>query len=78
MRQQYGLEVVFARQHVRAIVPSAAQARLLQVPRCAALLEVCRIGFDHRHRAIERTVTTYRGDRYDFTMTIRRDTSLRE
>ncbi|MBZ6079152.1 GntR family transcriptional regulator [Microvirga puerhi] len=78
MRRQYGVEVVFARQHVRAVAPTAAQARLLQVSRNAPLLEVCRIGFDPRHRAIERAVTTYRGDRYDFFMTIRRDATPRE
>ncbi|MBJ3783107.1 GntR family transcriptional regulator [Devosia sediminis] len=67
LQSRYGIEIAFTRQTIRAIVASAEQRRLLGTPRTAALLEVTRINFDARHRPIERGVSIYRGDRYDFT-----------
>jgi len=67
LKTRYGIEIAFVRQNIRAIVPTAEQRRLLGVPKASALLQVTRVNYDARHRAVERGVSIYRGDRYDFT-----------
>ncbi|MGW5349771.1 GntR family transcriptional regulator [Streptomyces sp. NPDC004031] len=62
-----------ADQTVRATVVDAAQARLLKVPPQFPALHVERLTRDARGRAVERAVSLYRADRYDFHFTITRE-----
>ncbi|WP_282202967.1 GntR family transcriptional regulator [Kitasatospora fiedleri] len=62
-----------AQQTVRATLVDAAQAALLNVPPQFPALYVERVTRDARGRAVERAVSLYRADRYDFTFTITRE-----
>jgi GntR family transcriptional regulator len=62
-----------ADQTIRATVLDAEQARLLDVPANFPALLVQRIARDARGRAVERAVSLYRADRYDFKVTISRE-----
>ncbi|NBE83993.1 GntR family transcriptional regulator [Micromonospora rubida] len=72
MRDRYQVQVTVAQQRIAAVVPNQRQCKLLEIPPASALLEVRRIGFDSRGRAVERAVSLYRGDRYHFALTARR------
>ncbi|MFI6820254.1 GntR family transcriptional regulator [Micromonospora sp. NPDC050187] len=72
MRDRYQVQVVVAQQMIAAVVPTPRQCQLLEISPVAALLEVRRIGFDGRGRAVELAVSYYRGDRYRFALTARR------
>lgn len=73
MKSRYGIQVAVAQQSIAAVVPTGRQCELLEIPPESALLEVRRIGFDGRGRAVERAVSLYRGDRYQFSLTARRN-----
>ncbi|MFD7987225.1 GntR family transcriptional regulator [Kitasatospora indigofera] len=62
-----------AEQTVRATLVDAVQAALLKVPPHFPALHVERVTRDARGRAVERAVSLYRADRYDFTFTITRE-----
>ncbi|GAA4831176.1 GntR family transcriptional regulator [Kitasatospora terrestris] len=62
-----------AQQTVRATLVDATQATLLNVPPQFPALCVERVTRDARGRAVERAVSLYRADRYDFTFTITRE-----
>lgn len=62
-----------ADQTVRATVADARQAELLHVPPHFPALHVERVTRDARGKAIERAVSLYRADRYDFHFTITRE-----
>ncbi|MCD0484257.1 GntR family transcriptional regulator [Streptacidiphilus sp. ASG 303] len=62
-----------AEQTVRATVVDARQAALLHVPPQFPALHVERVTRDGRGRAVERAVSLYRADRYDFRLTITRE-----
>ncbi|MFW6724410.1 GntR family transcriptional regulator [Streptomyces sp. MAR4 CNY-716] len=62
-----------ADQVIRATVLDAPQAELLGVPPHFPALQVQRVTRDTRGRAIERAVSLYRADRYDFRVTIHRE-----
>lgn len=62
-----------ADQTVRATVVDARQAELLHVPPHFPALHVERVTRDARGTAIERAVSLYRADRYDFHFTITRE-----
>ncbi|MDG4820114.1 MULTISPECIES: GntR family transcriptional regulator [unclassified Micromonospora] len=72
MKDRYHVQVTVAQQMIAAVVPTRRQCDLLEIPPSAALLEVRRIGYDGRGRAVERAVSLYRGDRYHFSLTARR------
>ncbi|WP_428965970.1 GntR family transcriptional regulator [Micromonospora fluostatini] len=72
MKDRYNIQVTVAQQMIAAVVPTSRQCDLLEIPAAAALLEVRRLGYDGRGRAIERAVSYYRGDRYHFSLTARR------
>lgn len=67
-----GHEPERAEQHIRATVLNPRDADLLGVPPFSAALIVSRITFDRSGRAIERAISIYRADRYDFKVTITR------
>lgn len=61
-----------ADQTIRATVLDARQAELLDVPPHFPALEVERVTRDTRGPPVERAVSLYRADRYDFKLTISR------
>jgi len=70
--ERRGVHVDRAEQTVAATVLDARTAALLDAPRHSAALRVTRTTYDVRGRLVEHAVTTYRGDRYDYRLTIRR------
>ncbi|MFE0207120.1 GntR family transcriptional regulator [Streptomyces sp. NPDC058985] len=62
-----------ADQTIRATVVDSEQARLLGVPPNFPALVVHRVTRDARGRAVERAISLYRADRYDFRVTISRE-----
>lgn len=72
--ERRGVRVDHAEQSVTATVLDAATAQLLDAPPRSAALHVARTTFDVRGRAVEHAESTYRADRYDYRITIRRRT----
>jgi GntR family transcriptional regulator len=72
MEHRYRIRVDRAQQTTRAVNLAKHLADLLAVPARTAALHVRRIGIDTQGRIVERADTLYRGDRYDFSATIRR------
>ncbi len=72
MERRFRIRVERAQQTTRAVNLGKHLADLLGVPARTAALHVRRIGIDSQGRIVERTDTLYRGDRYDFSATIRR------
>ncbi|WP_338692931.1 GntR family transcriptional regulator [Streptomyces sp. Q6] len=62
-----------ADQTIRATVVDPRQAELLGVPPQFPALQVERVTRDVRGRAVERAVSLYRADRYDYRLTITRE-----
>ncbi|MBO1332307.1 GntR family transcriptional regulator [Streptomyces sp. VRA16 Mangrove soil] len=62
-----------ADQTIRATVVDSRQAELLGVPPHFPALHVERVTRDVRGRAVERAVSLYRADRYDYRLTIHRE-----
>lgn len=71
--RRYRLRVFRAEQVVQATVLEPDEARLLDSPPLSPALRVRRIGMDGRDNPIERTVSTYRADRYEIRFAVRRD-----
>lgn len=61
-----------ADQRIRATVLTARDADLLGVPAFSPALQLARVTYDARGRAVERAVGLYRADRYDFHLTVTR------
>ena len=72
MLARVGARPEYAEQRVTATVLPRREAELLQVPTSSAALVVARVTFDARSRAVERAVSLYRADRYDFEFTVTR------
>jgi GntR family transcriptional regulator len=72
MGSRYRIHVERAQQTIQAVNLGKRLADLLAVPVRTAALHVRRIGIDGQGRVVERADTLYRGDRYDFSATIRR------
>ncbi|SDS29844.1 transcriptional regulator, GntR family [Actinopolymorpha singaporensis] len=70
--RRYSITLDRAQQQVRATVVDTAQARLLEVPALTPALQVERVAFDVRGRAVELAWSLYRGDRYSLEQTLRR------
>lgn len=62
-----------ADQTIRATVVDVRQAELLGVPAQFPALQVERVTRDVRGRAVERAISLYRADRYDYRLTITRE-----
>jgi len=73
LRTVYRTQPIKAEQTMSAANLSAHQAELLGTKRGTAALRVLRITSDGRGRLIERSTSVYRGDRYDFHLTIIRN-----
>ena len=69
-----GAQVDRAEQTIAATVLDPRTADLLEAPHHSAALHVTRTSYDVRGRVVEHAVTTYRGDRYDYRLTIHRRT----
>ncbi|WP_084958423.1 GntR family transcriptional regulator [Thermoactinospora rubra] len=70
--EQAGAAPEYADQTISATVVTPEQAELLGVPNNFPALEVSRVAYDARGRAVERGISVYRADRYDFRVTIAR------
>lgn len=70
--ERRGIHVDRAEQTVAATVLDPRTADLLGAPPHSAALHVTRTSYDARGNAVEHAVTTYRGDRYDYRLTIHR------
>ncbi|MFB6626351.1 GntR family transcriptional regulator [Streptomyces sp. NPDC056374] len=71
--EQAGAAPESADQTIRATVVGPREATLLGVPPQFPALHVERITRDIRGRAVERAVSLYRADRYDYRLTISRE-----
>ena len=67
-----GIVLQYADQHIRATVVDARDAKLLDVPAFSPALLVTRVTFERTGRPVERAVSLYRADRYDFRVTVTR------
>jgi GntR family transcriptional regulator len=67
-----GVQPHSADQHIRATVVAEREADLLGVPAYSPALLVTRVTFERGGKPIERAVSLYRADRYDFRMTVTR------
>lgn len=72
MAEQYRVRVENATQRVSSELVSSTDADLLGVPRRSPSLVVSRQGADEKGRLVEYAVSVYRGDRYDYSFTVRR------
>ncbi|MFJ5520897.1 GntR family transcriptional regulator [Streptomyces griseoluteus] len=68
-----GAAPVHADQTIRATVVDTRQAQLLGVPAHFPALQVERVARDVKGRAVERAVSLYRSDRYDYRLSISRE-----
>jgi GntR family transcriptional regulator len=69
---RYNVSIVTAQQSVSALRATDESSELLAIEPGDPVLSVFRIGFDARGRAVERTVSLYRADRYEFLLFARR------
>ncbi|WP_166354564.1 GntR family transcriptional regulator [Phytoactinopolyspora limicola] len=67
------ISITNTEQRITAALAKKAQADLLGVRPRSPVLLVNRVSSDQRGRLIERTESVYRGDRYDFRLSARRD-----
>ena len=72
LAERYGIRLAEADQIITATVVDDEQAQLLRVPVHSPALVVKRVGYDRKRVPIERAVSTYRADRYDIRMSVRR------
>jgi GntR family transcriptional regulator len=70
--EQHGRLLAFAEEHLRARAASAAEARLLGVPRQTAVMSVLRLTRDERVELVEAVRAVYVGDKYDYVITLDR------
>ncbi|MFW6695789.1 GntR family transcriptional regulator [Streptomyces sp. MAR4 CNX-425] len=71
--ERQGARPETADQTIRATVVDAEEAELLGVPAHFPAIVVQRVTRDARGRAVERAISHYRADRYDFRVTISRE-----
>lgn len=72
LMREHGLRPVRAEQVVEASVPGDEEAALLGTPPGAPALRIHRTAFDQRERPVERTISSYRADRYDIRFAVQR------
>ncbi|MCP4306153.1 MAG: GntR family transcriptional regulator [bacterium] len=70
--KEYKTIPIRARQRIRAIPTPRSLALLLGVPEGAAALEITRTTLDRFGSACEYVISTYRGDRYEFDVSVDR------
>lgn len=72
--ETWGLAPVRADQSITADVLTEYEADLLGVPPSSPSLRVARVSYDGRGRAVERAISAYRADRYEFRVGVTRAT----
>ncbi|CAN5134268.1 GntR family transcriptional regulator [soil metagenome] len=70
-----GLEPESADQRIRATVLDPREAKMLAVPPYSPALVVTRVTYDGAGVPVERALSLYRADRYDFQLTVTRSDS---
>jgi DNA-binding GntR family transcriptional regulator len=65
-----GINLKIAKQSIAARAATAAEARVLDEPRRAPLLEMTRLAYDDQGRAVEHGNHIYRASRYSFDITL--------
>jgi GntR family transcriptional regulator len=78
LRARYDVRMAWADQTINATVLDPDQAALLEAPEFAPAFDVSRLAFDTRGRRSEYTRSIYRGDRYAYTLTVRRNRPAQE
>jgi GntR family transcriptional regulator len=76
LRLRYRVQISQAEQNLKAVSLSKIEADLLAVSARSPALRVARVLVDRRGRLIEYSVSLYRGDRYDFSLSVRRRRQL--
>lgn len=71
LRNDYGVKIESAEEHISPIVLDANQASLLDAKQGEPAFEIIRIALDIRGREIERSISIRPGDRYDFAYHVR-------
>lgn len=71
LRNDYGVKIESAEEHISPIVLDANQASLLDAKEGEPAFEIIRIALDIRGREIERSTSIRPGDRYDFAYHVR-------
>lgn len=71
LRNDYGVKIESAEEHISPIVLDANQASLLDAKKGEPAFEIIRIALDIRGREIERSTSIRPGDRYDFAYHVR-------
>ena len=64
LEADYGLRLISARQVIRAVVASQAQAKMLSIPQKSPLLYIERVSFSQQNEPTEYLRIYYRADRY--------------
>ncbi len=72
LHSDYGVELDSAEETIEAVVAGAPEARLLDCPPGAALLQLSRLTTDTESRPIEFVQSLYRGDRFRFRQHLER------
>lgn len=71
LKELHRVRLEEADETIEAVVAGVREAKLLSVPRGAALLRVDRISYDQRQRPVELARMVYRGDRYQYFTRLR-------
>jgi GntR family transcriptional regulator len=75
--EEHGVRLRSAEEHLRARTASAAEARVLGVPRQTAVMSVLRLTRDELGELVEAVRAVYLGDTYDYVITLDRRTQRR-
>jgi GntR family transcriptional regulator len=75
--EEHGVRLRSAEEHLRARTASAAEARVLGVPRQTAVMSVLRLTRDELGELVEAVRAVYLGDTYDYVITLDRKTERR-
>ncbi|MFZ2964861.1 MAG: GntR family transcriptional regulator [Rhodoglobus sp.] len=78
LEKAFSLKLERADQVIKATVLEPAVAELLHAPAFSPAFLVVRTGFDARGRAIEFAESLYRGDRYSYEVSVRRNSARRD
>jgi GntR family transcriptional regulator len=71
LRNDYGIKIESAEEHISPVVLSASEAALLDAKEGEPAFEIIRIALDIRGLEIERSTSLRPGDRYDFAYHVR-------
>jgi GntR family transcriptional regulator len=69
-QQKYGVQVYYAEQTISATLITAEQSQLLQVEKGSPGIAITNLTYDADGKPIEDSYDIYRGDRYQYTVTL--------